>query len=385
MKRLLTVMLILVLALLVMAACGGKAKNEPAAAQAGTTADVPAESVSPEDNPAADVSGEDTPVAAPGDEAAPAETSADADAAASADDESLSLDSRQVGLDKLKSYRMRWQSEWTSSDSSTAEKASWDWVEEFSSEPPALHWTWKVLDNASEQKTTNMEAWQIDNTTYMSTQGIGDQANCMSFSSEDETNQLTKGLFSPNSLGSVTDAKYVGTEAVNGVQAKHYKYDEKAAGLAGFGKVSGEIWVAVDGGFVVKDMMSWQGAAGFFGGNSEAQGDGTWTWELSDVDQPVSIEAPANCGGAANDMPIMADATGKSSFGDVITYKSASTLDDVMAFYQAEMPAAGWSAEGEPQVSDEFATFGFAKDGQKAQIIVTVDADQTQVMISVTK
>ena len=62
-------------------------------------------------------------------------------------------------------------------------------------------------------------------------------------------------------LGSLSGAKYAGTETVNGIRSNRYTYDEKAANRADLGKVAGEIWVAADGGYVVKDTVSWEGGA----------------------------------------------------------------------------------------------------------------------------
>ena len=300
-------------------------------------------------------------------------------------DSGLSLQSRDAGLDKLKSYKMRWLAEWKSTDTGSTESAGWDWVEEYSSDPAALHWNWNIANSTDKTKNTQMEAWQVGNTMYLQTADANGKQSCISMSSDDKSNQLSKGLFNPNMLGSVNDAKYVGTDTVNGVKAKHYKYDEKSANLFGAAKVSGEIWVAVDGGFVVKETVNWSGAAGLFGTSSKSKGDGKWTWELSDVNQAISIQPPENCGGAANDIPVMKDATEKSSFGDMITYKTASKLADVAEFYKQQMPAKGWNLEGEPEVTDESASLNFTKGDQKAQIMLSVDQGKTQVVVNVTK
>jgi hypothetical protein len=299
-------------------------------------------------------------------------------------DNPLSLQDRQSGLDKLKSYRMRWQAQWSSTDSGKTETASWDWQEEYSSEPKALHWIWHIVSQDQSQ-SADWEVWQIDNTMYMRTKEAGGDGQCTSFSSDDQNSQLTKGLFNPSMLGSVKDAKYVGTDTVNGISAKHYKYDEKSAALFGASKVAGEIWVAVEGGYVVKETVAWNGGGGLFGGKSNAKGEGKWTWELSDVNKAIPIQAPEDCGGAATDIPVMKDATDKSTFGDTLTYKTPSKLTDVVAFYQKQMPSAGWKLNGEPEVSDEMATMEFAKGDQTATIILSIEDDKTQVMITVAK
>lgn len=313
------------------------------------------------------------PTATPSKPAAPEPT-------ATPTEEVLSLESRDTSLDKLQSYRMRWEAQWTSTEGDKTTEGTWHWTEEYSSNPPALHWNWTFTDlNTNEQNT--MEAWQVGDTMYFI---LGEGQGCMSYSRE-EGESLTKGLFSPNSLGSLSEAKYVGMDTVNGIKAKHYTYDEKATGLAGFSKVAGEIWVAVDGGYVVKDIVRWEGGAGLFGASTTAQGKGQWAWELSDVNQPIKIQPPENCGGAAGELPIMPDATQKSTFGDMVTYQSASKLDDVVNFYKKEMVAAGWKMEGEPTSMAQMTMLTFVKGTQKAQVTITSDEGKTTVMISVTK
>ena len=294
----------------------------------------------------------------------------------------LSLESRQSGLDKLKSYRIKFTFEWKSTEPGKTDSGSLNWTEEYSSNPQGLHWTMSSQDN-TQTLANNIEFWQIGNTTYMQTTEQG-KAQCFSFSSDDQKNQLTKGLFSPDMLGRVSDAKYVRDETVNNIKTKHYKYDDQAATVTVFGKVSGDIWVATDGGYVVKEQVNFTGGRGLFS-STTAKGDGKWLWELTDADRPVTVKAPENCGGASADLPVMKDAVEKTSMGDMLAYKSPSKLADVVAFYQKQMPAAGWKAEGEPEITDEFAQLEFSKGGQKASLMLSVESGKTSVLISVTQ
>ncbi len=298
--------------------------------------------------------------------------------------ESLSLTSRDAGLDKLKSYRIRWQSQWSTTEGGKTQTASWDWIEEYSSSPEALHWNWKYTD-VNAKNPSGMEAWQIGDTTYMLTNDQSNQANCISFSTADASQRLGKGLFSPKTLGGVSNGRYVGAETANGIPSNHFQYDQQGVSLSGLGKVSGEVWVAVDGGYVVKDLLKWEGSAGLFGSTATSTGAGQWDWELSDANQPITITAPDNCQGAAGDIPMMPDAKEKSSLGDTIIYKSASKVADVVAFYKKAMPAAGWKLEGEPMTTDAFATLTFTQDSKKAQVSITSEGGMTNVIVNVTK
>ena len=294
------------------------------------------------------------------------------------------MERRDAGLDKLKSYRSQWRGEWKSTEAGITQSTTWDWFEEISTSDKAHHWGSKMTDSKS-GKPTSFEFWEIGDTSYIMTTDEQGAQECMAFSGEGQVNSAAKGLIAPGALGGVSGAKYVGTDTVNGIRAKHYKYDEKAATLAGFGKVSGEIWVAEDGGYVVKDTLNWQGAAGLFGAGAKGAGSGTWTYQLQDVNKPLVIKPPEICEKGNVDVPVMADATEKARMGPMLTYKTAAKPKDVADFYIKAMAKAGWQPEGEPEIADEMSTLGFTKDGATVQITIMPADGKTQVMATTSK
>lgn len=295
-------------------------------------------------------------------------------------DDTLSLNDRETGLDKLKSYRLHWVAEWKSTDAGKAEAGTWDWTAEYTANPPVSHITWSMLDKSQPQT----EWWQTADAFYMLSRDADGKTQCTVMSEEGKVNDVQEGLFNPSSLGSVKGAKYVGTDDVNGVRAKHYKYDESAATLGAGVKVSGDIWVAVDGGFVVRETTTWKGAGLFGQESATAQGEGKWTWELSDVNKALTVKPPDSCQSKAAGLPIMKDATEKTTMGDIIMYKSASTLADVTAFYEKEMVAAGYTM-GEKQDMGDITMLSFEKAGDNVVVTITTDAGKTQVMINVSQ
>ena len=366
-----------VLVVLVLAACGGNAAapatTEPVAAPTRASEQAKPTVVSKATESVAEPTAEPEPTLAPEPTSAPEEAD-------------LSLANRATGLDQLKSYRVGWKSasETTSKDGKT-QKSTWDWLEEYTADPQALHYTWTTTEDGKDIGI--MDVWQIGDTMYMVSDNGDGTKNCSSFSSSDPNSGLQKGIFSPSMLGSLSGAKYVGGENVNGIATKHYKYDEKAASLAGLGKVSGDTWVASDGGYVVKDVMNWEGGGGLFGAatTSGESGKGTWAWELKDPNGAITITPPEGCESASKGLPILPDATDKTTMGDLTIYKTASKAADVVAFYQKEMAAAGWRPTGEPTKMEGFATVEFTKDAQKASITITTEGEGSQVMINVTK
>lgn len=299
--------------------------------------------------------------------------------------ESLTLTSREEGLDKLTSYRMHWQMQWTSTDAGKTEKGNWAWVEEYSANPKALHWTWTFTDTTDPDLST-MESWQIGDTMYIVTTDADGANTCISVSSSDPSSQLQKGaLFSPTALGTLSNARYVGTETVNSVRAKHYTYNEQSLSLQAIGKASGEVWVAVDGGYVVKETMRWEGSGTMFGESATSKGQGEWTWNLTDANKPITIKAPANCESKVSGLPVMPDAKDKSSFGDMLTYTTPSKASAVVDFYKKEMKAAGWTLDEEESYGDNMHNLTFSKQSQTAALTIVSDDKGTSVMINVEK
>jgi hypothetical protein len=371
MKRLWIVALIATLVVVALAACGG-----------GNTASAP--TTEPVGAPT-QASEQAEPTVAPVATVEMAEPTAEPEPTSAPEEADLSLDSRDTGLDQLTSYRVSWKSAWETTKDGKTQQTTWDWNEEYTADPKALHLIWKSTEDGVDKGS--MELWQIGDTMYMQSTAEDGTTNCSSFSSSDPESGLQKGAFSPSMLGSLSGAKYVGRENVNGIATKHYKYDEKAASLVGFGKASGDTWVASDGGYVVKDQVNWEGGPGLFGAGTATgeSGKGSWTWELTDPNGSFTITPPEGCESAAKGLPIMPDATEKATMGDLTIYKTASKSADVVAFYQKEMAAAGWQPTGEPTSMEGFATLEFAKDNQKASITITSEGEGSQVMINVSK
>jgi hypothetical protein len=313
--------------------------------------------------------------------AVPAATAAPEPTAVGGD---LTLDSRDVGLDKLKSYRVTWKADWETTKDGKTEQALWDWRQEVTADPPALRSAWKGT-GASGKEPGSLEIWENGSTASFVTIDPEGKKSCSSLWSPMQRTIPGK-VFSPSLLGSLSDAKYAGTEVVNGIRSNHYKYDEKTANRTDLGKVSGEIWVAADGGYVVKDTVSWEGGAVPFGADTPTgeSGKGGWTWELTDPNGAFTIPPAAGCDSATDGLPMMSGGYQKTVMGDVMVYLTQSKAS-VVEFYQKEMAAGGWKQSGEPTSKDGVTTAEFTKDGQKASVTVTSKGQISDVKIAVTK
>ena len=111
------------------------------------------------------------------------------------------------GLDKLKSYQAsRWLAEWKSTDSPARPTAAGLGLggrvfrptrQALALELDAL----RVPPTRPRPWPTASKPWQVGNTTYLQTVDANGKQSCISMSSDDKSNQLSKGLFNPEHAG----------------------------------------------------------------------------------------------------------------------------------------------------------------------------------------
>jgi hypothetical protein len=302
---------------------------------------------------------------------------------ASADEADLSVSDRQSGLDQLDSYKAAWSSSWETVEDGKTKTGKWGWTEEIVRQPPASRILWNM--ETSDEDPTGMEIIRVGDMNYMVLQAANGEKNCMA-STTDEQDSATSGMFSPNSLGSISGAKLVGRDTVNGIPARHYRYDEKGASLVGLGKITGDVWVSTEGEYVVKETTSWEGGAGPFGAAlGGTDGKGEWTWEVTEINQPIDIQPPEACKTAASELPMLPDASDKILMGPMTSYLTASSMKEVTDFYRQELRAAGWEEQEGGMVTDEFVMLTFMKDGKSAQLTASPEDGKTRVSITMSE
>ncbi len=170
-----------------------------------------------------------------------------------------------------------------------------------------------------------------------------------------------------------------GVDTIDGIAVDHTTFDESALGLADTSKVSGEAWVATDGGYVVRYSLVSTGPAAFLG-----QGvDGVLNidYALSAVNAPVSIALPADCPEVV-DAPLTADATNVDAAPGAVSYVSATGVLDVLAFYQSALAPAGWQASTAlPIIAAEGGRLGFVRGTDKLTVVVVADPAGSRVLL----
>ncbi len=180
-------------------------------------------------------------------------------------------------------------------------------------------------------------------------------------------------------LPALMGAEEAGSETANGVAANHYTFDGRAMLESGGPVTTGEVWVASDGGYVIKFLRSTTADATYFGDG--LPGKMTWDYELTDINQPGPIVLPAGC---QLDAPIMGDSSNVLILPRYAGFDTASSVADVVAFYKQQMPSIGWAVKSEPFEGSDRAAIEFSKGAQVTTLIVTTTENGTRVDLALT-
>ena len=342
---------------LALAACGGASKAPTSAPAAPTSAPAGQQA--------------STPVPA-----RPTSTPLPAAQPTAAQEEELEL-GEASDLSKLNSYRTHYTLTWdVTNKDGQKESGSWDMREELVREPPAHHTTWTGTGTGSQGGT--FEIIQIGQDTYVKSDN-----EWMAMTSADQT--LFGGdEYMSDPFGAISGerGKLVKRgEMVNGVSCDHYTFDEStlgsSVGMGAVSKAKGDTWVSTEFKVVVKYIVHYEGSGLAISG-SDGEGTMDMTFDVTDINKPISILPPAGVKPAMpDDIPVIDGATELSAMSGVVSFKTTKSVDEVTAFYAAQMPLKGWS-EGESPTPEMMS---FTKGGRTAQIMLSEEDGKTTVVI----
>ena len=374
MKKLTPIIIVVMTAALVLSACGGGAAPAPSGGAKPAPTEAPKQPAT---------SATEKPAAA---KPTPPPTDTPASGTGNTPD-AINLSDVTSGLEALNSYETQFTMTFEGKDDAGQPKSStMSFTEEYVKNPPAKRTTINGFGamlggTASVTGTTGSDA------NVMQTIEVGGkeylQMGTMCTQSTSKEGPKANAQFNPSDMmGGLHGAQLIGTETVNGVPTSHYKSDVKGMDALGYLNAQGEFWIAQPGDFVVKYLFEATGKDQFLG-NATTEGTVKWVYEVTNVNQPIDIQPPKDCSGAAEDIPLMADAADQSALGGTTMYTSPSTFKDVVAFYEKEMLAKGWQAKEDGGMSAEGLSMkSYTKDARTVQVMITADTGKTSVMIT---
>jgi len=202
--------------------------------------------------------------------------------------------------------------------------------------------------------------------------------NCIA-NAIDQGNLPAEQLEPASFLTGVIGAEEAGSDTINEIAVDHYTFDERALGQSGVTQSTGEMWVASEGGYLVKYLLTTKGDADHFGEGIE--GALTSTYELTDVNQPITFKLPDDCPAGLVDAPLLPDASEVLNVPGMLKYDTATSLADASAFYQEQLSDLGWRLIGEPAITETTVWMDLAQGNQIMSVMISTDGAGTKVNI----
>jgi len=124
--------------------------------------------------------------------------------------------------------------------------------------------------------------------------------------------------------------------SINGIPSVQYQ----VKGLSDKNTMQGQVWIAQDGGFIVRYTLSIQGDETIFG--KGITGEKTFSYELSQVNSLSGPVLPPGCEPVLTNFPVYADAKNLRRLPNGVDYTSQARPEEISQFYQNQLVNQGW-------------------------------------------
>ena len=316
--------------------------------------------------------------------------------------------SRVWELSSLRSYRAEYQMEvWLDDDAEDSSLALTMTIE-VTADPPAQHVIsfYEAETFPSDMPTMETEMYIMGGVAYTKSSLFG---GWTAFDG-DMADLMSDTLLNPQDYVILPEKaqRKATPEKVNGIPAWHYTFDENdfENELIDYEKVTTEIWIAVEGGFIVKVETFIKTAAlgedledSIFAGLFDNATIRT-TYNMSDINTDFSILLPEEAAAAEvtdlfggfefdsewtrEDVPFPEGAEVDYSFSDTIALRTPSSVPEVKAFMLPQMPDYGWVLEMENNSSDEHYLGDYTKGEDFLTLSIKADMfDEAQTNIHI--
>lgn len=294
-------------------------------------------------------------------------------------DPNILLSNPKIGLDSLKSYHMRFTQEFDG-------KADGQPVH------TKVEHTMDVVRSAQTEFVTLQQIGTDGNVESFLTGVIGDASYRRTGDEKSIChivwNQEVKA--SPSNwpvemVPAISSGEKTGEDEVNAVNTVHYKLNNDSLGVKYFESVSGDLWFSKEAGYVVKLELDLTGNENTFG--KGRSGTKKLTYELTKINTNEDFIAPPGCLSVLDGVPIMADAEREYRLPGNLRYYTASSPEQVLAFYKEELTAQGWQMGNVHESSEKGQVLLFVKSetDERLHLGLTPEKDTTLVSVFVGK
>ena len=168
-------------------------------------------------------------------------------------------------------------------------------------------------------------------------------------------------------------------ETTGGFVSDHYKLAEAGLGIGSADGWAGDVWVAQEGGFIVRFSGSAEGEVTLTG--RPGRGRLEWEYELN-ADNPVAIGLPEDCSeiGLA-DLLLPEGAKNLTQMGSQITFNSQAQAVELADFYRRVLPESGWTIDEDAGAGSIF-TLNASQGERSIQVVISALEQGCQVTIT---
>ena len=266
--------------------------------------------------------------------------------------ESLDLDDAEnyrEPVDLVSSYRftMRFAFE-----ADSGERGSVTGSGERTFDPQATRVRFEAFDNAAQTEELPLEFSMIG--SVVSVVGSDVDPGCATFPTGGMVTSPLSFLIVPDGFLTGQAARLRPDQEVNGVPVYRFALDssnvlQDELDIVEF--TDGTIYIAREGGYVVRLEINGTGPSEMLSGSPDLVGRLAYLLDYYDFDQPIEIVPPEGCepvsADAGIEYPVTDDAYQLTALGGFVSYMTDLPLDEVVQFYKDEMAAAGWTLAGD--------------------------------------
>ncbi len=271
-----------------------------------------------------------------------------------------------AGLD---SYRARIEWEWAPVDGETEHMR----IEEEATRDPSAQ---RYVLYADEEEPT--EWIQIGDTTWM----CGPEGDCIQMTMDAGAALFGEGMLDAFTLYSgAEEYEFIGQEMVNGINSRHYRLNlstlvEELISQSDVSDMEADAWVADDPSlptFVVRFTM-------FVEAEGEDAGEWTYSWEIYDVNAPITIEPPEDVAGMPEDLPEYPNAQDMMVMGTMVMFTTPDDVDAVAEFYSTGLSELGWTLDSDESMSGMVLQV-WTREGSSLQVMISPGDGETSVTL----
>lgn len=235
--------------------------------------------------------------------------------------------------------------------------------------------------SGTDTKTFSSRTISLDGAFYEWNQN---QSECQGSNTSPADNPVTDPA---SMLLPVKNGALIGKEKVNGIDSSHYTFDRSSLPVAkGSENVTGELWIADDGGYVIKYLLNVALPEKITGKDLEIVQ--TWVYQLELVDQNDAIVLPEGCRAVPVEITPPEGSVNITYESGSLTFETSTKATELVDFYIDQLSSLGWQSPAKPPQGTITAPFlmDFRKGDQVLTLFLSESEDSlTDVELQISK